>query len=617
MLSKKPHILISTAGRLWDLIDKENVKYLKTLPGVKYLVLDEADRMIELGQFKEISKVLNFLYKQCLDDQAKMIRAKGGEIEMLDIEKDIEGEEGAGIYGEENWDLDDKPEDDDQLSEGDAFAQSEEEPEAEPLEDEEQEEEENEEDEEDEDEEEEGDAEFDGDVDETEMQMEEQSIEYEETPEDGDPMYKNVEYLDGGKGLDHDLVLTQPEIDEMRKDGKRRRTFVVSATIGTSFWTSRFMNRKVKKETKKKRKTDPDFNPKIAEIMDKLNFNFKMKTVDMTKDQLLPTNLEILKINIHHAEKLLHLTHFVRTFEGQDMIIFSNSIPATKKIRAVLEVMNIESVNLHSHQQQKQRLAKLDSFRNGKKRILVATDVASRGLDIPQCSVVIHYHTPKDLDTFLHRCGRTARTGGKDGKAIMIADADDQSRFVKWKRDLPANVIKNVEVNIKLLDEIRHFVNKAGVIEKENFKIAKENKELYIKKKFAGQLEVDITEDEQDDHEKEDIRVAKEKREKLAKVETMKYKKVFQNAEEAKFKTLKRGVFLQPADMAGMLEELKKAKMGEGAFVGRSMSKSRAARMQKKHEKKGKGAKKDGKDIFDYFGGEFSVGASKKKYKRK
>jgi ATP-dependent RNA helicase DDX24/MAK5 len=60
MLKKRPHIIISTAGRLWDLIDVDNVKYLKTLPGIKYLVLDEADRMIELGQFKEISKVLNF-----------------------------------------------------------------------------------------------------------------------------------------------------------------------------------------------------------------------------------------------------------------------------------------------------------------------------------------------------------------------------------------------------------------------------------------------------------------------------------------------------------------------------------------------------------------------------
>lgn len=294
-------------------------------------------------------------------------------------------------------------------------------------------------------------------------------------------------FLDGAKQVEHDLVLTQEEIDTMRRDGKRRRTFVVSATIGTSFWTSRFMNRKVRKETKKKRKIDENYNPKIAEILDKLTFNYKCKTIDLTKDQLLPTNLEILKINCNHSEKLLYLTHFVRTFENEDIIIFTNSIPATKKIRAILETMSIDSVNLHSHQQQKQRLQKLEAFRASKKRILIATDVASRGLDIPQVSIVLHYHLPKDLDTFLHRCGRTGRTGGKDGKAIMIADADDQSRFIKWKKDLPQNVIKNIEVNIKKLDEIRHFVEKAGVIEKENFKIAKENKELIVKKKFAKQ----------------------------------------------------------------------------------------------------------------------------------
>jgi superfamily II DNA/RNA helicase len=510
-----------------------------------------------------------------------MIRAMGGEIDVLGVDQAASDEEGEGVQdvrGQLQWDLDDQGEERSELDE-DQDDQEEEEDLVE-LEDQEDQEEDA--------------GEFDGDVDEREMQAAdgdgEQSVEYESMSEDTDPKFKNVTYLDGAKQVEHDLVLTQEEIDTMRRDGKRRRTFVVSATIGTSFWTSRFMNKKVRKETKKKRKTDENYNPKIAEILDKLTFNFKCKTIDLTKDQLLPTNLEILKINCNHAEKLLYLTHFVRTFENEDIIIFTNSIPATKKIRAILETMSIESVNLHSHQQQKQRLQKLEAFRSSKKRILIATDVASRGLDIPQVSIVLHYHLPKDLDTFLHRCGRTGRTGGKDGKAIMIADADDQSRFIKWKKDLPQNVIKNIEVNIKKLDEIRHFVEKAGVIEKENFKIAKENKELIVKKKFAKQLEVDITEDEHDEYEKEEVRVQKDRREKIARSDTAKYKKDWKLAEASKFQTLKKGVFLQPGDMAGMLDELKRAKAnkgegGKGVGGGGGLSKSRQARRDKKSAK--------------------------------
>ena len=315
------------------MIDHENVRYLKTLPGVKYLVLDEADRMIELGQFKEISKVLNFLYTQCLADQMKMNQAlKGGD---LAGEKSEEGNEEEDMDNELVRDEDmEGVEGEEEMEEGE-----------EEMEDEEEEMEDGEEEMEDQEDMENGEEEMEGEED------GEHSVEYEDVSDDGELNLKNVTILDSAGAVSGDLVLTPKEIEVMTRDSKRRRTFVVSATIGTSFWTSRMMNKHVRKETKKKRKTDENYNPKIAEILDKLTFNYKTKTIDLTKDQLLPTNLEIMKVNCHHDEKLLYLTHFVRTFNDSDIIIFTNSIPATKKIRAILETMNIDSVNLHSQQQ--------------------------------------------------------------------------------------------------------------------------------------------------------------------------------------------------------------------------------------------------------------------------
>lgn len=100
--------------------------------------------------------------------------------------------------------------------------------------------------------------------------VEEQEVEYEELGpeglEDGVEEFSNVKYLDSAQMLTSQLALSDKEIESMRQDAKRRRTFIVSATIGHSFFTSRMMTKKIRKETKKKRQTDENFNPKIAEI---------------------------------------------------------------------------------------------------------------------------------------------------------------------------------------------------------------------------------------------------------------------------------------------------------------------------------------------------------------
>ena len=73
--------------------------------------------------------------------------------------------------------------------------------------------------------------------------------------------------------------------------------------------------------------------------------------------------------------------------------------------------MKFNAISLHSEMQQRQRLKKLDKFKSRKVNILVCTDVAARGLDIPLVENVVHYQIPKNIDTYIHRSGRTARIG--------------------------------------------------------------------------------------------------------------------------------------------------------------------------------------------------------------
>ena len=92
-------------------------------------------------------------------------------------------------------------------------------------------------------------------------------------------------------------------------------------------------------------------------------------------------------------------------------MIFTNTINNARKVVSVLSLLKIRTVALHSQLQQRQRLKKLDQFRDKIVKIMVCTDVGARGLDIPMVNHVIQYNLPKDLDTYIHRCGRTARIG--------------------------------------------------------------------------------------------------------------------------------------------------------------------------------------------------------------
>ena len=74
---------------------------------------------------------------------------------------------------------------------------------------------------------------------------------------------------------------------------------------------------------------------------------------------------------------------------------------------------NINSCTIHGDKQQVQRDKALQQFKSGKVKVLVATDVASRGLDIPDVELVINYDFPKQIEDYIHRIGRTGRAGKK------------------------------------------------------------------------------------------------------------------------------------------------------------------------------------------------------------
>lgn len=109
-------------------------------------------------------------------------------------------------------------------------------------------------------------------------------------------------------------------------------------------------------------------------------------------------------------------------------LVFLNTISNVRRVAALLKALGVNAQVLHAQQQQRQRLKALGRFRSDAASVLVATDVAARGLDIPDVAMVIQYQLPPTADTYIHRAGRTARAGA-EGVCVALVVPGEAARF--------------------------------------------------------------------------------------------------------------------------------------------------------------------------------------------
>ncbi|KAF7931191.1 hypothetical protein BELL_0050g00280 [Botrytis elliptica] len=124
------------------------------------------------------------------------------------------------------------------------------------------------------------------------------------------------------------------------------------------------------------------------------------------------------------VHKDTYLIYLLNEFAGQSAIIFTRTVNETQRIAILLRTLGFGAIPLHGQLSQSSRLGALNKFRAGSREILVATDVAARGLDIPSVDVVLNYDISQDSKTYIHRVGRTARAG-KSGHAISFVTQYD------------------------------------------------------------------------------------------------------------------------------------------------------------------------------------------------
>lgn len=135
--------------------------------------------------------------------------------------------------------------------------------------------------------------------------------------------------------------------------------------------------------------------------------------------------LDIQTVFSADKDKLDTLFRLICYLGNRSTVVFCNHRESVERTSNLLTEKGILNVFYHGGMEQQERDSALCKFRNGTSNILVTTDLASRGLDIPNIRYIIHYHLPATEDVFTHRNGRTARMGAS-GTAILILSAEEQ-----------------------------------------------------------------------------------------------------------------------------------------------------------------------------------------------
>ncbi|KAI1059469.1 hypothetical protein LB506_012707 [Fusarium annulatum] len=148
--------------------------------------------------------------------------------------------------------------------------------------------------------------------------------------------------------------------------------------------------------------------------------------VDSQKKTVTTLVQEFVRLRPGREEKRMgYLAHVCKNLYKERVIIFFRQKKEAHRARIIFGLLGLSCAELHGSMNQTQRISSVEDFRDGKVAYLLATDLASRGLDIKGVDTVINYEAPQSLEIYVHRVGRTARAGRK-GTALTLASENDR-----------------------------------------------------------------------------------------------------------------------------------------------------------------------------------------------
>ena len=575
---KNPEIIIATPGRLWEIIENEESHLLENINYLKFLVIDEADRMTQTGHFLELKNIIQHIYnrieiKDNTNEEKNNVKDKINNINIgISKEDDLEENKklaellGTNINNIETIDPMDLIDENVEL-----------------------------------------------DIDKIENE-EDEDEEKEKIRENNNKSNINIKKIKKEKKKEN-----EEKIQFKNKVGMR--TILCSATIDS---IHKFKDRKNIMNKKDKNKNNLlqeqkqfqnlikniKFYNKLIYIKLKSGINLLEKEEDILKRKLkgetileenqpsiLPSKMEIECYKCESSIKDYYLYFILKENIMSKIIIFTNSISQTKKLYSIFNYFNeFKCSILHSKMSQNIRMKNYDKFKNNKNAILFCTDIGARGLDIPFVDLVIHYHIPLKTETFIHRSGRTARANN-NGKVTSLISEKEFNLYKNIMIDLHYKQFSMKTIDLNQIEKIKSLFEFAKQIERDNYKIQKENKEKQWYDINAKKLDIiydDYNENEEENVERKIEKKMLNKKRKLLSKEKFKMKKIYTKLNEY---SIKRSSFLTPDQVEKLNnllkdEQLKNENITKALFEAKNDSrvikKDKPKKRRYMHRRKGK-----------------------------
>ncbi|KAI8631216.1 DEAD/DEAH box helicase [Xylariaceae sp. FL1651] len=295
-------------------------------------------------------------------------------------------------------------------------------------------------------------------------------------------------------------ALDRVEVDEGEEHAmiSPRQTLVFSATLHKG------LQQKLAGKGKSNLMSEED---SMEYLLKKLNFREERpKFIDVNPVSQMAEGLKEGLVECGAMEKDLYLYALLLLYPNVRTLVFTNSISSARRITPMLHNLNLTTHPLHSQMAQKARLRSIERFTStpaGQSSVLIATDVAARGLDIPNVDLVIHYHVPRAADAYVHRSGRTARAA-KTGLSILLCAPEEVTptrRLIakihsETKKSKKNFFVQTLDMDRKLVNRLKPRVTLAKKIADAGLAKEKGSKEDDWMRNAADELGVEYDSDE-------------------------------------------------------------------------------------------------------------------------
>jgi len=207
-------------------------------------------------------------------------------------------------------------------------------------------------------------------------------------------------------------------------------------------------------------------NPKIKKLAYS-QINSNAMRIQVSPEKMISKNISHFKTKIEMDEKRHFLTHFLNhCFEeapDSKTIVFVRTQVRAERVLRHLQKNDLLAVNIHGGMEQVEREKNLDSFRQGKSKVLIATDVSARGIDLPGITHVVNYDLPDDPENYVHRIGRTGR-GFAKGDALSFCAPEEKEKL--------ADIENFLQSQIQELKSVDEYKKETSVVNVETLEVS-------------------------------------------------------------------------------------------------------------------------------------------------